>query len=416
MSTESFIPPIHNYPFMWFMDTTLKALMKGVNNVDEIVITDLDKEMLKKYKDERLIYISNHPSTKEPPISYIVGNHMYSRFHYMASREVFDWGNGVVGNLIQNIGAFSVIAGASDRESLKTTRAILAKPAGKLVLFPEGEPTGAENDNLLPFQAGVSQLGFWGYEDAIKLDSSADIIVLPAFVKYRMSGTKEEIRRDVDKSLEVMEKRLGISKKGKDITHRLLSIGKRLVERAEKQFGIIPDETQTFDYRIGRLRHRILDNVAETVALKKYNKEDHAIDKLRKILSTFEMVFVGVPDPKGELPSLDKAKWGRKYCQRAYDFISIKTDYLTSLPSAERIYEWIYRFERELIGYTIQRPQKAYVHFAPAFKISEYYGAYKKDKKGTVENLTKRLRDEIQKLLDREVQLSERLFPDEYKF
>ena len=100
MSIESFIPPIHNYPLMWFMDNALKVLMKGVNNVDEIVISDLDKEKLKKYKDERLIYISNHPTTKEPPISYMVGNLMYSRFHYMASREVFDWGNGVVGNLI----------------------------------------------------------------------------------------------------------------------------------------------------------------------------------------------------------------------------------------------------------------------------------------------------------------------------
>jgi hypothetical protein len=416
MSIQSFIPPIHNYPFMWLMDNALKILMKGVNNVDEIVITDHDKEMLKKYRNERLIYISNHPSTKEPPISYIVGNHMYSRFHYMASREVFDWGYGVVGNLIQNIGAFSVIAGSSDRESLKATRAILSKPGGKLVLFPEGEPTGAENDNLLPFQSGVSQLGFWGYEDAIKIDPKADITVLPAFVKYRISGTQEEIRRDVDKSLEVMEKRLGISKKGKDIVYRLLSIGKRLVERAEKQFGITPDETQSFDYRIGRLRHRILDIVAETVDLKKYNKDDHAIDKLRKILSTFEMVFVGLPDPKGELPSLDKAKWGRKYCQRAYDFISIKTEYLTSFPSAERIYEWIYRFESELIGYTIQRPQKAYVHFAPDFKISEYYANYKKDKKGTVESLTARLRAEIQSLLDREVENSDVLFPEDFLF
>ena len=42
MSTESFIPPIHNYPLMWFMDNALKVLMKGVNNVDEVVISELD--------------------------------------------------------------------------------------------------------------------------------------------------------------------------------------------------------------------------------------------------------------------------------------------------------------------------------------------------------------------------------------
>ena len=60
---------------------------------------------------------------------------------------------------------------------------------------------------------------------------------------------KKEIRRDVDKSRSY-GKRLGISKMEKDVVHRLLSIGKRLVERAEKQFAITPDETQTFDYRI----------------------------------------------------------------------------------------------------------------------------------------------------------------------
>ena len=53
MSTESFIPPIHNYPLMWFMDNALKFLMKGVNNVDEIIISDQDKEKLKTYKNIR---------------------------------------------------------------------------------------------------------------------------------------------------------------------------------------------------------------------------------------------------------------------------------------------------------------------------------------------------------------------------
>ena len=416
MSTESFIPPKMNYPLLWLMDLGIKNLLKAVHNIENVVIKESDKENLKKLKDERVIYISNHPSTKEPPISYLVGNLMYSRFKYMASREVFDWGDGLVGDFIQQMGGFSVIAGASDRESLKMTRSILASEKGKLVLFPEGEPTGTENDNLLPFQAGVSQLGFWGYEDALKVNPKADITIVPAYVKYRMYGSKESIRRDVDYSLEKMENYFGISKKGKDIIHRLSSIGKRVIERAEREFGIIPEESQTFDYRVGRLRHHILDTVAETVGLKKYNKEDHAIDKLRKILSTFEMVFVKVPDPKNELPSMDKAKWGRKFCQRVYDFITIGTNYLHELPSAERIYEWIYRLENELFGKTNPRPQIAEVHFAPFFKFSELYPDYKKDKKKAVEELTSRLRTEIQTLLDREVKNSEHLFPDGHVF
>ena len=110
-----------------------------------------------------LIYISNHPSTKEPPISHLVGNYMYSRFNYMASREVFDWGNGVVGNVIRNMGGFSVIAGTSDRESLKLQRAILAKPAGANLYYSlEGESLQVRKMIIYsPFQLGVSQLGFW---------------------------------------------------------------------------------------------------------------------------------------------------------------------------------------------------------------------------------------------------------------
>lgn len=416
MSIESFIQPKFNYPFMWFLDIALGQMQKVVHNVQEIVVNDSDKEMLRSLSKERVIYLSNHPTTKEPPVTYQISNLMCSRFNYMAGREVFDWANGFVGNIIQNMGAYSVIAGASDRESLKMTRQILSKPEGKLVLFPEGEPTGAENDNLLPFQPGIAQLGIWGYEDAIKSDPKADIIVLPAFVKYRIIGSKEEIRSNVDRSLEIMETRLGISKHGKDVVHRLLSIGKRLVEKAEKEFGIIPENDQSFDYRIGKLRHTILNYVADTTGIKNFNKDAHAIDKLRKILSTFEMVTVGLPDPKKELPTVESAKWGRKFCQRAYDFIAIKTDYLTALPSAERIYEWISRFESELLRFTYPRPQKAYVTFAEPFRISSYYPEYKKDKKGVVETITQRIKNDVQGLLDKEVKRSEPLFPKDYIF
>jgi len=418
MSIESFIQPKFNYPFMWFMDASIKSLLQAVHNIDDVIISEKDKEILKSLRQERLIYVSNHPSTREPPIAYIVGNLLYSRFYYMAAREVFDWGYGLVGKVIQSIGAYSIIAGSADRESLKTTRAILAAPSGKLVLFPEGEPTGGENDNLLPFQNGVTQLGFWGYEDAMKQDPNAEIYLLPAFVKYRMTGTQQNIQKDVDKSLEKMENHFGLEKKGKTATHRLLSIGKQMILVNEKQFGITPDESQSFDYRIGQLRHKILNFVAESVGLKKFNKEANAIEKLRYILSVFEMVSLGLPDPKNELPSPESAKWGRKYCQKAYDFISIQTSYLTELPSAERFYEWIYRFENEVFGSSKPRPTRAYVTFAKPIKLSEKYKIYKsaKSKKTVVEELTLELKEKIQELLDEEKKKSKILFPDTHVF
>jgi hypothetical protein len=404
MSNESFIPPAQNFPFLWFLDVAIDSLLLAVHNIDRVEITEKDKEMLKTFKDKRLIYISNHPSTREPPVAFVVSKYMYSRFFYMAGREVFDWGYGMVGKVIQSVGAYSVIAGIGDRESLKTTRNIIAKPAGKLCLFPEGEPTGNENDTLLPFQPGVTQLGFWGYEDALKTDPKAEVYILPAFVKYRLRDSIAKIREDVHYSLVKLEKYFGIRGDNKSFSERLLSIGKRLIEREERKLGIKPDESKTFEYRIGRLRHTILDHVAEKAGIKKYNKEANAIEKLRTILSTFEMVQVGVPDPKKELPSLEMANWGRKYCQIVYDFIAIDPNYLTSFPSPERIYEWIYKFENELFGSFQPRPTRAYVSFSEPILLSEKYKEYKssKNKKEVVDGLTMHLRNKIQELLEAE--------------
>ena len=418
MSIESFIHPKFNFPFMWFMDASIGKLLSIVHNIESVEVSENDKKMLKSLQKERVIYISNHPSTKEPPIAYYIGNLMYSRFYYMAAREVFDWGYGMVGKIIQSVGAYSIIAGTADRESLKQTRAILAQAGGKLVLFPEGEPTGGENDNLLPFQQGVTQLGFWGYEDALKIDPKAEIFILPAFIKYRFSGSPDSIRSEIDTSLKKMEDHFGLVKKGKTPVQRLFSIGEQMILENEKLFGIVPEESQTFDYRIGQLRHKILNFVADSVGLKKFNREANAIDKLRTILSVFEMVSLGLPDPKNELPSKEAAKWGRKYCQKAYDFISIQTPYLEQFPSAERIYEWIYRFEQELFGSTKPRPSKAYVSFSEPIKLSEKYIEYKnsKSKKTVVEDLTKELRNRVQILLDEEITKSARIFPEDFVY
>lgn len=394
----------------------MPGLLKMVHNIDEILVSENDKMMLKDLRNQRVILIGNHPTTKEPPIAFQVSQMMYSRFHYMAGREVFDWGNGMVGKLIQSAGAYSVLAGISDRESLKVSREIIAKKGGKLALFPEGEPTGGENDNLLPFQAGAAQLGFWGYEDAKKKDADAEVYILPMFVKYRMSGPLIDIRRDVDRSLDIMERHYRITKTGKTIVHRLLSIGKQMVLAAEKEFGIEPQEEWDFDYRVGRLRHTILDMVAERAAIDKWNKEANSIEKLRKLLSVFEMVSIGMDDPKLNLPDKETAFWGREFCQRAYDFISIHTEYIKSFPTPERIYEWIYRFENEALGFSRQRRQRAYVRFTRPYKMSEIYPEYKKKKRVILEKLTTDLRNDIQGLLDKEKALSYLLFEEDYTF
>ncbi|HNI28192.1 MAG TPA: hypothetical protein PLJ29_17655, partial [Leptospiraceae bacterium] len=75
-------------------------------------------------------------------------------------------------------------------------------------------------------------------------------------------------------------------------------------------------------------------------------------------------------------------------------------------------------FENEMFGSSNHSPSKAYISFAPAKHLAEYYTQYKsaKSKKEVVESLTHEMKESIQKLLDEEVSKSFPIFPAEFKF
>lgn len=415
---DPFIPPKFNLALNWTADLLFPVLLRAMHNINEVVIRDSDKEMIRKLKNDRLLFFTNHPTTAEPPLSYYIGNVMGTRFRYMASRQVFDWGFGLVGKAIANIGAFSVIAGINDRESLKTARSTLAAPGGKLVLFPEGEPTSGENDSLMPFQEGIAALSFWALEDAKKVDPKADITILPAFIKYIVDADKEQIVDDLDKSLRKLEKKYSINPGNKNILRRFMTIGKYMLLEAEEEYKIKDAESHDFDYRIGRVRHEILDRLADRMKPTNFDYGADAIQKLRVIFANIEMIAIDYPDPK--LPKLNKEEmeWCKREAIKAFDFIVIKRDYLLSRPSPERFYEWLARYEsyvfgetpRALGGVASHLPRKAYVSFAQPYKLSEFHSEYKKAKKDTIQNLLGRLRKDLQQMLDESLLLSQPMF------
>lgn len=411
---KPFISPGFNLPLNWTADLLFPVLLKTVQNINEVVISDEDKNMLKSMKEERVLFFSNHPTTAEPPIAYHVANLMGSRFKYMASRQVFDWNFGLTGMIIANLGAFSVIAGIADRDSMKAARSSLAEPRGKLVLFPEGEPTSGENDNLMPFQSGLAQLSFWALEDAKKMDPNADIYILPAFIKYIVDAPIHEIQSDLEKSILKIEQKYGIPRRDKNLLRRFLTVGRYLVEEAEYQYKIQSPRKHDFDYRIGRVRHAILDNIADTIGAPNYKKDQDAIMKLRNLFALMEMVSIKYPDPK--LPKLTnkELEWAKREAIKAFDVIVIKRDYLMSYPTPERFYEWLTRYESYVFGATPRAvggeashlPRKAYVKFQKPFRLTEYRDLYKKSKKQAVEEMLTRLRSDMQASLDESMKLS----------
>ncbi|MCB1173762.1 MAG: 1-acyl-sn-glycerol-3-phosphate acyltransferase [Leptospiraceae bacterium] len=418
---KSFVAPEFNLGSAWFADAALPLTLKLYQNIEDVIIQPQDKKMLREYRKQRLLFFTNHPSQAEPLIAYHVSKIMGSRFNYMATRRAFDFVFGLVGKLFQSVGVYSILPGLADRESMKMTRQILSQPHGKLVIFPEGEPMCGENDSLMPFQSGILKLGFAALQDARKKDPAADLIILPGFIRYVIKSSREEVMENLTHSIRRIERKLGASPGARNLLRQFLMVGRLLLEQAEERYDLDcpSDKVADFDFRIGRLRHRILDNVWRKLETANYDKDADAINKLRLLSAHIESLQVGVHAPGFRRVPLDVMQWAEKELVTAYDFITIRRDYLVSRPTPERFYEWLARFESIVLGKTPRAlggepsplPRKAYVFFSAAVHLGPYLAEYKQNKQQLTDRLMEKIRQDMQHNLDSTLELTYNLVP-----
>ena len=284
---SDFIPPAFNLPMAWTVDLTYPMLLKMSENLEGIEVSSTDKQMLRQLRRNRVLFVSNHPTGLEPTIAYHVANIMGTRFRYMTSRRIFDGGYGIVGKIIQNLGAFSIRGGGHDTESIKAASAILSSKKGKLAMYPEGEPRSGQNDTLLKFQAHYFDPAFLSLKTARRTEPDADITILAAFIKYICTGTDASIKASIHVTLKKMEEHFRINPGNKNMLTRVLYIGRNILEEAESFYHIDTQNEDgsniSYEIRIRNCMNMILDNVAIKLRITHYDKKADAIDKLRTL-------------------------------------------------------------------------------------------------------------------------------------
>lgn len=409
---DLFIAPRFEIPIALGLDLSFPILSKLLFNIDGVEISKEDELRLKEIKNKRILYLSNQPSDLEPIIAYYVANKIGTRFHFMASRSIFNWGFGLVGEVIKRVGAFSVITGRLNRKAIKTAKQILAEKDGKLVMYPEGMVSG-ENDNLASFMPGVAQVSFWGLEAALEKDPNAELWIQPSFVKYKISGSRDSILADIETSLSRIEHKLKLYPGGRTLLRRFLTVGRVMLEETEFELGIPRSETEgkDFDYRLGRARHTAL-NLAASILNVKFHESDNAIQKLRLLFMSLDSLEAGSPLSSTPKNLTDQnIRRAKQLVDTAYAFIITKPKNLIQWPSAERLMEWICSFEKHIFGKTEARARKAHVVVAPAFSVAPYYKTYGSNKKEAIQSLLTEMRKEMEILLERGKKESEPIVP-----
>ncbi|MBY0451024.1 MAG: 1-acyl-sn-glycerol-3-phosphate acyltransferase [Cyanobacteria bacterium] len=407
-NTMDFKPPKPNALLIGLMNMLLPWVLSSKALLGlKIAISDADLQKLKAIKGQRCLILPNHPTEFDPCVIFDLARRLKESFFFVAAREVFDYSYGVRGWLFQHLGVYSLVRGANDRASLKTSIDTLASNKGRLVIFVEGE-ISSQNETLLPLESGVLQLGMMALNEArkaqqsesnasISLNASPSLFVCPISIVYHYDTAGLEAA--VQKALYQLESAVGIdsgNSTAKTKHERLQILASKTLQDAAKQVGYgLNPEASAFENTQG-LQRFLIEKIEHLLNLSSDNTVK-LLDRVRQVRIKVDQIL-GQTDETQLTPYQSHLFQHQKDVlrnlysdlERVVNFISLYDGYLSpeSL-SLDRTVEMIRRLEREVFG--VQRflhPRTAHVRVGGPIDLKDHWESFQNDKKGTIKTLT----------------------------
>jgi 1-acyl-sn-glycerol-3-phosphate acyltransferase len=349
-----------------------------------------DLERLRALGNERVVLTPNHPTRLDPLVLFHLSGLVGQRFHFAANRESFDYAWGLWGWLIGRLGAYSIVRGGADLPALKLTRRLLARPAARLVLFPEGE-VYSRFEEPLPFHPGVAQVAFWAQEDLVARGHSEAVYLLPVALRYRLTdGTRVALGNAVD--------RLWWSACGdpgpflEDEWVRLSLLADRLASRLETDWGGPRSDESNLNERIGRLAGTVLSHAAALLGVPLPDGAPH--DQIRFVINTAQR------DMHHRTAARDRRELLSRL-QRLINWVALSEGLSLAQPTLERLMDVTQRLEIEVLGRvrTVAK-RRCLMRIGEPLNVTSLLDAYHQSKRAAVQMLTDKLQAAVQGCLD----------------
>lgn len=403
--SQTFFPPKPSKSAISVGRAVISPVLRLKYGVVEIEIGEEDVARLRRLRNERALIAPNHPSAAEPGIIFKLSHAVDEPFYYVSCREAFDHSRGLWGRCLQKLGAYSVVRGVADRESFRMTRSLLCKPATKIVLFPEGE-VYSQNDTLLPFQSGVSQLMFWALEDIRKTEPSGSLHIVPIAIKYRyvrdmqpailaaLGRLEQALALPLDSSLEPYP--------------RLRRIAAAVLGAMEDDYSLKrgPDDGD-MNERIAAFKEALVQRVTSALCLPVREDERSLSQRMRALFNAVNQVTRDDLPIKSEYEARLHAMQRErilphlKDLDRLANLIAIQDGYVGALPTPERMADTLRRLETEVLGRAYcTGPRRCRVRVGESFDLAEHLTEYASDKRAAVRAVTGRLEEAVQGLLN----------------
>jgi 1-acyl-sn-glycerol-3-phosphate acyltransferase len=399
MFDPMFVPPRHNAALFWLANALLPRLAPLFGKAHEVRVQPECLARLEALRPHRALLCPNHPTETDPIVLFWLSRLYRQPFNYLATRETLE---GPRGRLLNQLGVYSVIRGFPDRESLRMTRRLLAEQDRKVVIFPEGNIYEL-NDQLLAFQTGVAQMGFWALDDLQKAGRPLSLPLVPIALKYCCLGDPAPA---IEQGLRALERALGLPPvPALGRYQRLRRAGGEVLARLEREEGLDADPAGDLDPRIAAVRQRVLERVAQAMDAE-LDPTAPPATRLHDLFNTLKG-WVGVlPDDAGDYEErryrhrLEIAAPLFTELHRLQNFIAVTGNYVAAQPTAERFLEVLGCLQWEVFGKVRHRaPLSARLRIAPPIPLELRYQEYRENKRAVVAAVTREMQQAVWSML-----------------
>ena len=251
-----FIPPKPNFLALSLVKTAMPFLLKSEGL--EVRPSEHCINLIRAVQNTPAVLAVNHIDRCDPSVVATLATRCREDYYYLAARELFDENHGLRGMLMQGSGVYSVIRGMpEDTQSKEKTIELIADDKQKLVMFPEGDVTGRD-DEIQPLKLdGIANM-FEAQRRCLQGIARKPVEIIPVAVYYEACANTQQPLKDCLTSLEHF---LDLPTWAGPVEARIQAVLHAMLRQMEEHYGA-PSDSKNSDDRIEKLCHFIITAVA----------------------------------------------------------------------------------------------------------------------------------------------------------
>lgn len=271
---QEFIPPLHNDLVL----SAMKALLPHQLSREKLIIRPSPHciKAIRRLNGQSTVLMLNHSDRNDPSAAFALSNDVGEPFYYLSARELFDMDGGLRGWVMQRCGAYSVKRGEpEDFESKEKTISLIAEGRHPLVMFPEGDVTGRD-DEILPLKVDGLRNIFEAQSLLSAAETPRSVFLLPVAIYYE---AQDDSIVDLQNCLARMERKLELVARDYALQRRITRILLDVVSHLESYYSIHDMQDSSLQYRLQNICRRAALAIAQYAQLLEINpnEEEHVL-------------------------------------------------------------------------------------------------------------------------------------------